>query len=55
METVETWLFDLLMFAQGKAQPDVSDDVNRFYSPPHPPPPPPTLSNFKRVGVVPAL
>ena len=30
METVETWLFDLLMFAQGKAQPDVSDDVNRF-------------------------
>ena len=33
METVETWLFDLLMFAQGKAQPDVSDDVNRFYRP----------------------
>ena len=31
---METWLFDLLMFAQGKAQPDVSDDVNRFYSPP---------------------
>lgn len=53
METVETWLFDLLMFAQGKAQPDVSDDVNRFYSPPKPPPA--SLSNFKRVGVVPAL
>ena len=42
METVETWLFDLLMFAQGKAQPDVSDDVNRFYSPPQPPPPQPS-------------
>ena len=40
METVETWLFDLLMFAQGKAQPVVSVDVNRFYSPPNPPPPP---------------
>ena len=33
IETVETWLF-----AQGKAQPDVSDDVNRFYSPPQLPP-----------------
>lgn len=35
---METWLFDLLMFAQGKVQPDVSDDGNRFYSPPQLPP-----------------
>ena len=35
-------MFDLLMFAQGKAQPDVSDDVNRFYSPPQLPPLPPS-------------
>ena len=40
METVVKWLFELLMFAPGMAQPVVSVVVNRFYSPPNPPPPP---------------